>query len=125
MAVIEDRLAALGLVLPPAVKLPPGVALPFRFVRVVGARALISGHGPQAFGHVVLDVMTKKGTVTFSGSGSSGGSMTEMPTSSSSLRSTMIVEPGVSSAPRTKSASGSSMWRWIARRSGRAPMTGS
>ena len=48
MAVIEDRLAALGLVLPPAVKLPPGVALPFRFVRVVGARALISGHGPQA-----------------------------------------------------------------------------
>jgi enamine deaminase RidA (YjgF/YER057c/UK114 family) len=48
MTVIEDRLAALGLVLPPAVKLPPGVALPFRFVRVVGARALISGHGPQA-----------------------------------------------------------------------------
>jgi hypothetical protein len=28
---------------------------------------LTSGHGPQAFGHVVLDVMTKKGTVTFSG----------------------------------------------------------
>jgi hypothetical protein len=26
---------------------PPGVVLPFQFVRVVGARALISGHGPQ------------------------------------------------------------------------------
>lgn len=48
MAGIEDRLAALGLVLPPAVELPPGVALPFRFVQVRGARALISGHGPQA-----------------------------------------------------------------------------
>jgi hypothetical protein len=46
MARIEQRLAALGLVLPPAVTPPPGVALPFQFVRVVGRRALISGHGP-------------------------------------------------------------------------------
>jgi enamine deaminase RidA (YjgF/YER057c/UK114 family) len=30
------------------VKLPPGVVLPFRFVHVLGTRALISGHGPQA-----------------------------------------------------------------------------
>jgi hypothetical protein len=28
---------------------------------------LTSGHGPVAYGHVVLDLMTKKGTVTFSG----------------------------------------------------------
>lgn len=46
MARIEQRLAALGLVLPPAVTPPPGVVLPFRFVRIVGRRALISGHGP-------------------------------------------------------------------------------
>jgi len=47
MSGIEQRLAALGLVLPPPVQPPPGVLLPFRFVHVVGNRALISGHGPQ------------------------------------------------------------------------------
>lgn len=47
MAKIEARLAQLGLTLPPKVKPPPGVVLPFRFVHVVGNRALISGHGPQ------------------------------------------------------------------------------
>jgi len=44
---IEARLAELGLVLPPPVMPPPGVRLPFRPVRVVGERALVSGHGPQ------------------------------------------------------------------------------
>ena len=48
MARIEARLAELGLSLPPAMKPPPGVVLPFRFVRVVGNRALISGHSQQA-----------------------------------------------------------------------------
>jgi enamine deaminase RidA (YjgF/YER057c/UK114 family) len=47
MARIEDRLAALGLVLPEPIKAPAGVVLPFRFVNLVGRRALISGHGPQ------------------------------------------------------------------------------
>ena len=47
MAKIEERLAALGLFLPPPVKAPAGVVLPFQFVRVVGSRALISGHGPH------------------------------------------------------------------------------
>ncbi|MEJ1172281.1 RidA family protein [Variovorax sp. CCNWLW235] len=46
MARIEQRLATLGLVLPPPVSPPPGVVLPFSFVRIVGSRALISGHGP-------------------------------------------------------------------------------
>jgi enamine deaminase RidA (YjgF/YER057c/UK114 family) len=45
---IEARLAELGLVLPPALQAPPGVRLPFSPVRVVGNRALVSGHGPQA-----------------------------------------------------------------------------
>lgn len=47
MAKIEERLHALGLVLPPPVTPPPGVLLPFQFVCVRGNRALISGHGPQ------------------------------------------------------------------------------
>ncbi len=47
MAKIEKHLAALGLVLPPAVKPPPGVILPFQFVRIVGSRAFISGHSAQ------------------------------------------------------------------------------
>jgi hypothetical protein len=44
---IEERLSALGLVLPPPVTPPPGVLLPFQFVRIIGRRAMISGHGPQ------------------------------------------------------------------------------
>ena len=48
MARIEDRVSALGLALPPPLKPPAGIVLPFQFVRVVGRRALIAGHGPQA-----------------------------------------------------------------------------
>lgn len=47
MSTIEEKLQALGLALPAPLALPPGVLLPFRFVRIVGSRALISGHGPQ------------------------------------------------------------------------------
>ena len=47
MASIESRLTALGLILPPAFTPPPGVVLPFQSVRLVGRRAIISGHGPQ------------------------------------------------------------------------------
>jgi enamine deaminase RidA (YjgF/YER057c/UK114 family) len=46
MSTIERRLGELGLVLPQPLQMPPGVTLPFPFVRVVGSRALISGHGP-------------------------------------------------------------------------------
>jgi hypothetical protein len=44
---IEERLSAMGLSLPPPPQAPPGVLLPFQFVRIIGRRALISGHGPQ------------------------------------------------------------------------------
>ena len=47
MAHIEARLQSLGLTLPPPLRPPPGLVLPFRFVRVRGARAWIAGHGPQ------------------------------------------------------------------------------
>ena len=45
MARVEERLTALGLRLPPEPKLPPGVAIPFQWVRVRGRRAFIAGHG--------------------------------------------------------------------------------
>jgi enamine deaminase RidA (YjgF/YER057c/UK114 family) len=48
MGQIEQRLATLGLVLPPPMQAPPGVVLPFPWVRVFGNRAFISGHGPLA-----------------------------------------------------------------------------
>ena len=40
MPLIAAKLEALGLVLPKAVRLPPGVVLPFRLVRVLRATAL-------------------------------------------------------------------------------------
>lgn len=44
---IEAKLAALGLVLPPPMQLPPGVRLPFAVVRIHADRAYVAGHGPQ------------------------------------------------------------------------------
>jgi hypothetical protein len=48
MGRIDDRLHALGHALPPQLAPPPGIVLPFEFVRIVGDRAWASGHGPQA-----------------------------------------------------------------------------
>jgi enamine deaminase RidA (YjgF/YER057c/UK114 family) len=48
MGKIRERLDELGLELPPPLIVPPGVVLPFAFVRVIGDRAVASGHGPQA-----------------------------------------------------------------------------
>jgi len=44
---VLDRLSVLGLALPEAPKMPPGVQTTFSWVRVVGNRVLVSGHGPQ------------------------------------------------------------------------------
>jgi enamine deaminase RidA (YjgF/YER057c/UK114 family) len=46
MSVILSRLHALDLELPAPMLLPPGLVLPFPMVRIVGLRAIISGHGP-------------------------------------------------------------------------------
>ncbi len=46
MGSIELRLQELGIVLPEPLQMPPGAVLPFPWVRIVGKRALISGHGP-------------------------------------------------------------------------------
>jgi enamine deaminase RidA (YjgF/YER057c/UK114 family) len=45
---IEQALTELGLELPAPLRTPPGVELNFPWVRVIGDRAYISGHGPLA-----------------------------------------------------------------------------
>ena len=47
MAQIEAKLKEMGLVLPEPLQAPPGMKLPFTPVRIDGAHAYISGHGPQ------------------------------------------------------------------------------
>jgi enamine deaminase RidA (YjgF/YER057c/UK114 family) len=69
MALIEQRLADRGLMLPPPVTAPAGIVFPFQFVRIVGTQAYISGHGPQApdggddviFGKVGRDLTVAQG----------------------------------------------------------------
>jgi enamine deaminase RidA (YjgF/YER057c/UK114 family) len=48
MGRVEERIAARGLKLPETAKLPPGVTIPFAWVRVHGIRAFVSGHGALA-----------------------------------------------------------------------------
>ena len=43
---VEAKLERLGLVLPEPIEVPPGLVLPFAWVRVRGDRARVSGHGP-------------------------------------------------------------------------------
>jgi hypothetical protein len=61
MSRIEERLKAMGLFLPPPPQPPPGVLLPFQFVRIIGRRALISGHGPQNPDGTFADPLGKLG----------------------------------------------------------------
>jgi enamine deaminase RidA (YjgF/YER057c/UK114 family) len=66
---IEQKLEALGLILPQPMTPPGGVRLPFANVRVRGERAYISGHGPlnpdgslwQPLGKVGADLTVEQG----------------------------------------------------------------
>jgi hypothetical protein len=58
---IEERLSAKGLVLPAPIKVAAGVSLPFHLVRIVGARAFISGHGPQNADGSIAEPLGKVG----------------------------------------------------------------
>jgi enamine deaminase RidA (YjgF/YER057c/UK114 family) len=51
---IDDRLAGLALELPKPPAAPPGVVLPFKWVRVSGGYAYASGHGPLDGGDVLV-----------------------------------------------------------------------
>ncbi len=65
---IEKRLEELGLVLPQAAKVPPGVKIKFAWVRLYGDRAYVSGHGPlnpdgspaEPFGQVGAEVSAEQ-----------------------------------------------------------------
>ena len=61
MARIEAKLAQLGLTLPPPMTPPPSVVLPFTPVRLIGERALISGHGPQSASGPMAEPLGKLG----------------------------------------------------------------
>lgn len=55
MSIIDARLKQLGLTLPAPLQLPAGIKLPFPWVRVIGTRAWVSGHGPtQVDGSLAL-----------------------------------------------------------------------
>ena len=45
MGRVLARIEALGLQLPPPLRPPPGIVLPFAFAQRVGTRVLIAGHG--------------------------------------------------------------------------------
>jgi enamine deaminase RidA (YjgF/YER057c/UK114 family) len=45
--IIEQRIAELDLVLPAALQIPPGIDVPLVMVKIIGARVIVSGHGPQ------------------------------------------------------------------------------
>jgi enamine deaminase RidA (YjgF/YER057c/UK114 family) len=47
MSKVEAKLKELGLILPPPMKVPDGVVLPFPWINVRGDRVFVSGHGPQ------------------------------------------------------------------------------
>ena len=48
MGRVEQRLEELGLELPAEIKVPPGITIPYQWVRVRGNRAFVSGHGALA-----------------------------------------------------------------------------
>lgn len=58
---IEAKLAELGLSLPAPMQAPPGIELPFTWVRVRGNRAYISGHIPQNLDGSIAQPLGKVG----------------------------------------------------------------
>lgn len=66
---IEAKIEELGLVLPQPLQYPPGMGMPFAWVRVRGNRAFISGHLPlnpdgsiaQPLGQVGAEVTVDEG----------------------------------------------------------------
>jgi enamine deaminase RidA (YjgF/YER057c/UK114 family) len=58
---VESKLEELGLKLPGPVKVPPGLVLPFSWVRVRGNRAYVSGHVPLNTDGSVAEPLGKVG----------------------------------------------------------------
>jgi enamine deaminase RidA (YjgF/YER057c/UK114 family) len=58
---VEAKLEEMGLVLPEPPKIPPGLVLPFSWVRVRGDRAYVSGHVPLNPDGLVAEPLGKVG----------------------------------------------------------------
>ena len=59
---VAARITELGHTLPAPIQLPPGVVAKFPFVRLIGNRALVSGHGPlNADGSLATELFGKVG----------------------------------------------------------------
>lgn len=59
---VVDKLESLGMSLPAPLQLPPNIVAKFPFVRTIGNRALVSGHGPiNADGTLATDLFGKVG----------------------------------------------------------------
>ena len=59
---VAAKLAELGHTLPAPIQLPAGMVAKFPFVRIIGNRALVSGHGPlNADGSLALPLFGKVG----------------------------------------------------------------
>lgn len=59
---IAEKLAQLGHTLPAPIQLPAGVVAKFPFVRIIGNRAIVSGHGPlNADGTLATNLFGKVG----------------------------------------------------------------
>ncbi len=67
--IIEQKLEALGLVLPEQLKAPEGITLPFAPVRIRGNRAFVAGHGPQNLDGSVAGPLGKVGAELSEGQG--------------------------------------------------------
>ena len=61
MTKTQQRLKELGFELPAPLQLPPGVSLPFPWVRIVGSRALVAGHGPTNLDGALAHPLGKAG----------------------------------------------------------------
>jgi hypothetical protein len=59
---VAEKLADMGHTLPAPIQLPAGVVAKFPFVRTIGNRALVSGHGPlNADGSLATELFGKVG----------------------------------------------------------------
>jgi hypothetical protein len=58
---IEERIRALGIVLPESPRIPAGVRIPFAWVRTSGSHVYVSGHSPQSLDGSVAGPFGKVG----------------------------------------------------------------
>ena len=58
----DERIKELGLVLPAPLSIPAGIEAPLAFIKVIGKRVLVSGHGPQEVDGTIAQPLGKVGS---------------------------------------------------------------